>query len=107
MRGYRILEQDFLGKYGEGATPEMKYALDQHAKLIDLLLGSKDLHEGNKEVATEAVHVVADQLTTLNGNRFVVNGTLEAVSAVARTADDISGQANDAIQQLHSLLGAH
>jgi hypothetical protein len=97
--------QNFQNTYiaGDGSTGDEVNT--QILKLVELVLSSKDLPDGTKEEAVQALHSTAEQVKEQKGNRLTLKGTLQAVQEVVSKAADIAVPAMGIIATVLKYLG--
>ena len=97
--------QDFQNTYVSGDGSDRDKANKEIAKLIDLVLQSRNLPDEDKEDTTQALHSVADQVKEDKVNKLTVKGTLEAVKEIVSKGADITVPAYGLINTVLRLLG--
>lgn len=101
----RTVIQNFQNQYITGNGSDGDKVNTELAKLIELILTSKELPDQDKEEAVKAVQDVAGQVKEEKANKFTIKGTLQAVQAVIEKTADIAAPAMGIFAVVAKLLG--
>ena len=74
--------QNFQNSYISGDGSDGDKVNAELAKLVRLILDSRDMPDTTKEESVEALHAIAEQVKEQKARKLTVKGTLEAIKAV-------------------------
>lgn len=86
-------------------TDEQEASLNSElAKLLKLILDSKELEDKEKEEVAYTLHSIAGLIKEKKASRLTLKGTLQAIGRVVEKAADIAKPALEIISKIVSLL---
>lgn len=97
--------QNFQNTYISGDGSDKDKVNSELAKLIELVLKTKDLPDSDKEEVTQTLHLIAEQIKEEKASKLTLKGTLQAVKDIVSKTADIAVPALAIITTVTKLLG--
>ena len=81
-------------------------ANDELAELLNSVLSSEQLGDGEREQAARLIHEVAEEIASTEPEGGKIRTTLESIKAIVSQASDIAGPALGIISKVFELIGS-